>query len=157
MNRLPYPSMSDLPAERQLTELRKYLFRLVEELNNTLGLLSSSQGIVVGSAGSESGKDLSDLKSQFQNYSKDVDNKFQEMSRSISTAKLILGGIPISSTTNVMDATPNQPSGWTESTEGVLTIIGGDPDTFYVLINTNGDLWTGYQSEDDETINWHLK
>ena len=95
MSNLPYPPMTDGADARQIIEVRRYLFRLVEELNNSLNSISS-YGTSVDSS-SQSGRSLSsqekkefddtaaELKAMIVKNAKYVQDEMDEMTASFKS------------------------------------------------------------------------
>lgn len=95
MSNLPYPPMTDGADARQIIEVRRYLFRLVEELNNSLDSISS-YGSYSGSS-QQAGKSVSskekqefddtaaELKAMIVKNAKYVQDEMDEMTRSFKS------------------------------------------------------------------------
>lgn len=171
MSKLPYPPMTDG------ADLRRFLFRLVDELNNSLNSIGTYHagaapsnaeggGSTTGSSGSLDDATANELKSLIIKNSKDVQMEIDGLSSKYVAQSEY--GTFIKDIENELSQTaivisggnlPNVPDEWSASPHGRAIVMGKETnsDRYYILVQSNGNLYTGCALNGSEKITWYKK
>lgn len=174
---LPYPPMSETETERQFYEIRKYLFRLVSELNN-----SGDAGNQSGTGGTDQAeleKMNQELRSTMTANAKAAQLALDSLERTIRNSyvpkdtyntfvKSVEQGYVSNDTFNGFANTVNgivqsavrftaDPSQIGNLPNGVSAGCALIMGQYYILLTSTGALYTGTALSGDTTITWTEK
>lgn len=180
--KLPYPTMSSQTKDKDMIELKKYLFRLIEELNNHLNTILTYSGAIdasntnsstfVGVLNQAMNNLALELRAMITTNNRQVESEITDIQRNyvktsdynadkeatstrISTLEVASS---MQTMTDDVSTLPNLPSEWPENGTGRVIIYGNDSmDKYYVLFSTSGGMWNGYKNTTAENITWYSK
>lgn len=168
--KLPYPKMSSETKDKDMIELKKYLFRLIEELNNDLNTIltltgsidatNSSTSSIVGVLNTAMNNLSLELRSIITTNNRQVESEISNIERNYlktSDFETYKSGIH-QEMVDDLTTLENLPEEWGEEETGKAVIYGAtDADRYYILMSALGNFWNGYKASDSETITWYQK